>query len=138
MNQRVKRTQKDYSPSFKQAVVDQVEAGELSCHQAQHGCGIQGRSTVLNWLRRYNRQDWHAGTPDHAKRSTTMATPLTPEQRIKELEQKAQFFQAVVDVMEKDYGVSVNSSPVSPHAKTCCRIILFALTPICSRQARSR
>lgn len=114
MNQRVKRTQKDYSLSFKQAVVDQVEAGELSYQQAQHRYGIQGRSTVLNWLRRYGRQDWHAGTLDHAKRSTTMATPLTPEQRIKELEQKlrlaeqkAQFFQAVVDVMEKDYGVSV-------------------------------
>ena len=42
------------------------------------------------------------------------ALPLTPEQRIKELEeqlrlseQKAQFFKAVVDVLEKDYGVSV-------------------------------
>jgi hypothetical protein len=40
--------------------------------------------------------------------------PLTPEQRIKELEeklalanQKAQFFEAVVDVLKNDYGVSV-------------------------------
>lgn len=57
MNQRVKRTQKDYSLSFKQAVVDQVEAGELSYQQAQHRYGIQGRSTVLNWLRRYGHQD---------------------------------------------------------------------------------
>lgn len=39
---------------------------------------------------------------------------LTPEQRIKELEQqlqlmsqKAQFFEAVVDVLKKDYGVSI-------------------------------
>ena len=45
-----------------------------------------------------------------------VATPkdLTPEQRIKELEQqlqvmsqKAQFFESVVDVLEKDYGVSI-------------------------------
>ena len=43
-----------------------------------------------------------------------MPLPITPEQRIKELEeklrlaeQKAQFFEAVVDVMEKDYGVMV-------------------------------
>ncbi|KAF0802003.1 transposase [Alcanivorax xiamenensis] len=40
-------------------------------------------------------------------------SPPTPEQRIKELEeklrlaeQKAEFFEAVVDVMEKDYGVT--------------------------------
>ena len=40
--------------------------------------------------------------------------PLTPEQRIKELEeqlalsnQKAQFFEAVVNVLKNDYGVSI-------------------------------
>jgi len=40
--------------------------------------------------------------------------PLTPEQRIKELEeqlaqsnQKAQFLEAVVDVLKNDYGLSV-------------------------------
>lgn len=40
--------------------------------------------------------------------------PLTPEQRIKEAEeqlalsnQKAQFFEAVVNVLKNDYGVSV-------------------------------
>ena len=40
--------------------------------------------------------------------------PLTPEQRIKALEkqlelanQKAQFFEAVVDVLKNDYGVSI-------------------------------
>jgi ABC-type dipeptide/oligopeptide/nickel transport system permease component len=40
--------------------------------------------------------------------------PLTPEQRIKELEeqlaltnQKAQFFEAVVNVLKNDYGISV-------------------------------
>lgn len=48
----------------------------------------------------------------------------TPEQRIKELEQqlvqmsqKAQFFEAVVDVLKNDYGVSiVKSDPADPLA----------------------
>lgn len=47
---------------------------------------------------------------------------LTPEQRIKELEQqlelmsqKDQFFETVVDVLKNDYGVSVvKSDPASP------------------------
>lgn len=51
MEQGVKRTQRDYSLAFKLAVVNQVEKGELTYKQAQERYGIQGRSTVLVWLR---------------------------------------------------------------------------------------
>ncbi|MDO3388013.1 IS3 family transposase, partial [Gilvimarinus sp. SDUM040013] len=57
MEQGVKRTQRDYSLSFKLAVVDQIEKGELTYKQAQVRYGIQGRSTVLVWLRKHGRQD---------------------------------------------------------------------------------
>jgi len=116
MEQGVKRTQRDYSLTFKLAVVDQLEKGELTYKQAQARYGIQGRSTVLVWLRKHGRQDWSQGASLRADRSQTMTDPkdLTPEQRIKELEQqlqfmsqKVQFFEAVVDVLKKDYGVSI-------------------------------
>lgn len=122
MNQAVKRTQRDYTVAFIQAVVDQVERGELTYKQAQARYGIQGRSTVLVWLRKHGRQDWSRGGSPHIPRRAGMPErPLTPEQRIKQLEaqlqaaerqvkeaeQKAQFFEAVVDVLEKDYGISV-------------------------------
>lgn len=120
MNQRVKRTQRDYTVTFIQSVVDQVERGELSYIQAQQRYGIQGRSTVLTWLRKHGRQDWSRSKT--APGSPAMPSqPQTPEQRIKalevelqqaelrvqEAEQKAEFFKAVVDVLEKDYGVSL-------------------------------
>ena len=124
MNQRVKRTQRDYTLTFIQSVVDQVERGELSYKEAQDRYGIQGRSTVLVWLRKHGRQDWSqdCSSPSPRPRSSIMPErPLTPEQRIKQLEtqlqaaerqvkdaeQKAQFFEAVVNVLEKDYGISV-------------------------------
>jgi len=116
MEQGVKRTQRDYSLTFKLAVVDQVEKGELTYKQAQERYGIQGRSTVLVWLRKHGRQDWSQGASIRADRSQAVTDPkdLTPEQRITELEQqlqfmsqKAQFFEAVVDVLKKDYGVSI-------------------------------
>ncbi len=116
MDQGVKRTQRDYSLTFKLAVVDQIEKGELTYKQAQTRYGIQGRSTVLVWLRKHGRQDWSQGASIRAGRSEAMTDPanLTPEQRIKELEQqlqvmsqKAQFFEAVVDVLKNDYGVSI-------------------------------
>jgi len=61
MDQGVKRTQRDYSLTFKLAVVDQIEKGELTYKQAQARYGIQGRSTVLVWLRKHGRQDWSQG-----------------------------------------------------------------------------
>lgn len=112
----VRRSQRDYSLAFKLAIVDQVEKGELSYKEAQGRYGIQGRSTVLVWLRKHGRQDWSQGASIRAdrKRSMTDPKPSTPEQRIKELEQqlevatqKAQFFEAVVNVLKTDYGVSV-------------------------------
>ncbi len=112
-----RRSQRDYTLAFKLSVVDQVEKGELSYKEAQRRYGIQGRSTVLVWLRKHGRQDWSQGASIRESRSGSMTEPtlpLTPEQRIKELEeqlalsnQKAQFFEAVVNVLKNDYGVSV-------------------------------
>ncbi|HBB0569657.1 TPA: helix-turn-helix domain-containing protein, partial [Escherichia coli] len=50
-----KRTQRDYPLSFKIAVVEKVEKGEMTYKQAGCSYGIQGRSTVLVWLRKYGR-----------------------------------------------------------------------------------
>ncbi|GLZ89379.1 transposase [Metapseudomonas resinovorans] len=117
MAEGVRRSQRDYTQAFKLAVVDQVEKGEMSYKEAQARYGIQGRSTVLVWLRKHGRQDWSQGASIRTSRSISMSEPdlpLTPEQRIKELEkqlelanQKAQFFEAVVEVLKHDYGVSI-------------------------------
>jgi len=112
-----KRTQKDYSIAFKLGVVAQVERGELTYKQAQDKYGIQGCSTVLIWLRKHGRLDWSKGTPIFLTQGFAMAKsrlPQTPEQRIKTLEKeladsqlKAQFFEAVVNVLETDFGVRI-------------------------------
>ena len=112
-----KRTQRDYSLAFKVAVVDQVEKGELTYKQAQDKYGIQGQSTVLVWLRKHGRLDWSKGTPYSSVEAISMNDPkqLTPEQKIKALEQelaetklKAEFFEAVVKVMDRDFGVRIS------------------------------
>lgn len=117
MDTGAKRSQRDYTLTFKLSVVDQVEKGELSYKEAQRRYGIQGRSTVLVWLRKHGRQDWSQGASIRSQRIRPMdepILPLTPEQRIKELEeqlalanQKAKFFEDVVDVLKNDYGVSM-------------------------------
>ena len=118
MESREKRTQRDYTMAFKLAVVAQVEKGELTYRQAQEQYGIQGSSTVLKWLRRHGRQGWGAAASSAAMPIDNKATPLTPEQQIKALQvqlkqaqDKAQLFEAMLDVLKKDYGVRVVKKP---------------------------
>ncbi len=113
-----KRTQRDYTLAFKLAVVEQVEKGELTYKQAQAHYGIQGRSTVLVWLRKHGRQGWGRAASCAAMPRDKTPAPLTPEQQIKALQvqlkearEKAQLFEAVLDVLKKDYGVRVVKKP---------------------------
>ena len=121
-----KRTQRDYSMSLKLQIVQQIERGELSTCQAQKEYGVQSRSTIMLWLRKFGKFDWDYQTPSNM--------PKTPEQRIMELEakvrllekqksllehqatrsdQKAIIFDMMIDLAEKEYKIDIrkNSSP---------------------------
>ena len=123
MNIGIKRTQRDYTLAFKLSVVEQVEHGELTYKEAQKRYGIQGRSTVLIWLRKHGHLDWYTLSSSDLM-STEMtkppSLPLTPEQRIKALEAelkdanlKAQLFEAILEIIKTEYGVKLPKKPLS-------------------------
>lgn len=119
-----KRTQRDYTLAFKLAVVEQVEKGELTYKQAQSRYGIQGRSTVLVWLRKHGRQGWGHGASCAGMPPDKSPAPLTPEQQIKALQvqlkeanEKARLFEAMLDVLKKDYGVRVVKKPLGKSSR---------------------
>lgn len=89
----VKRTQRDYSLSFKLQIVKEVESGEESTHSVCRKYGIQARSTVVSWLRKFGNFDWDYQTPSNM--------PKTPEQRIMELEQKVKLLEKQKFLLEK-------------------------------------
>ena len=122
----VKRTQKDYTMSFKLQIVQEIERGELSTHAACRKYGIQARSTIVQWLRKFGNFDWENQTPSNM--------PKSPEQKIMELEaqvkllekqksyleqqafvadKKAIIFDMMIDIAEKEYQIDIrkNSSP---------------------------
>jgi transposase-like protein len=118
MQSSVRRSQRDYTLAFKLSVVEQVEKGELTYKQAQARYGIQGRWTVLVWLRKHGLQGWGSEASSAAMPLDKTPLPLTPEQQIKALQvqlreahEKAQLFEAVLDVLKKDYGVRVVKKP---------------------------
>jgi transposase-like protein len=113
-----KRTQCDYTLAFKLGVVAAVEKGEMTYKQAQKKYGIQGRSTVLVWLRRYGQQDWSTLAMQLSRVQPDMSKPLTPEQRIKQLEteleqsrQQSLVYRTMLDVLVKEHGVAVVKKP---------------------------
>lgn len=118
-----KRTQKDYSLSFKLQLVAEIEQGILTKSQAKLKYGIQGDSTVRKWLQKYGTFDW-----EH-KTETIMSK--TPEQKILELEAKVKLlekqknraehlaeradkkvitFDMLVDMAEKEYDIQIRKN----------------------------
>ena len=126
----VKRTQRDYGLAFKLEVVGAVEKGELTYKQAQKKYGIQGRSTVLVWLRKHGQQDWSSLAMSLLRQKLNpahrdMSVPLTPEQRIKQLEaeleeanQRSYLYKTALDVLAKEHGISIAKKPLPGQPKS--------------------
>lgn len=120
---RARRSQRDYSLPFKLAVVGEVGRGELSYKQAQRRYGIQGRSTVLTWCRRYATHFVTFQQAGPNSPGTAPAVDPTPEQRLKQLEtalrdQRRQYekqlkdatdlnllLRTMLQVVEEDHGI---------------------------------
>ena len=94
----VKRTQGDYSMSLKLQIVQQIEQGKLSTQAAQRKHGIQSRSTVINWLRKYGNFDWENQTPSNM--------PKSPEQKIMELEVKVKVLEKQKSLLEQQAHIA--------------------------------
>jgi transposase-like protein len=84
--QSVKRTQRDYSLGFKLQVVAVVKQGDMTYKQAPKIYGIQGRSTVLTWLRKHGKMDWTQ--PVRLTMPKSPKAKESPAQQIKRLEQE--------------------------------------------------
>jgi len=76
-----KRTQKDYSLSLKLQIVQEIEQGFLTRTQACDKYGVQAKSTIRDWLKKY-------GNFDYVYTNQSVSMNKTPEQRILELEQQ--------------------------------------------------
>ena len=95
-----KRTQRDYSLAFKLQVVDEVEKGCLTWKQSQKKYGIQGRSTVLVWLRKHGTLDWSSKKP--MKRKAPPKTYISQlEAKIKRLEAEKEILNRAIDIADE-------------------------------------
>lgn len=119
-NKRVKRSQRDYNLGFKLSLVSEVEKGNYTYKQIQKVYGIQGRSTVLVWLRKYGTLDW--SNPNLVQMSRLKETP---GQKIKRLERELEdeklrnlLLNTMIDVSDKQFGTSIRKKLSSQQSKS--------------------
>ena len=126
----LKRTQRDYSMSFKLGVVQEVERGDLSVTAAVQKYGIQSYSTVLRWVRKYGTFDWYNQTPANMPKSIEQKL-LELEQKVKLLEKqkaflekqveqadkKAIIFDMMIDIAEKEYNIPIRKNSLPEQSK---------------------
>ncbi len=121
---RVKRTQRDYNLGFKLALVSEVEKGNYTYKQIQRVYGIQGRSTVLVWLRKYGTLDWSKPNLHLMPNSKE-----TPAQKIKRLERELEdeklrnlLLNTMIDVSDERFGTSIRKKLLSQQSKSSNKI----------------
>jgi|UniRef100_A6VV20 transposase-like protein len=117
-NTKRKRTQRDYTMGFKLQIVMAVEKGDMTYKQAQKIYGIQGRSTVLTWLRKHGKMDW--STKVRLPMSKSPKVKETPAQTIKRLERELEderlrnrLLNTVVDILDTEHGMNLRKKYIA-------------------------
>jgi len=119
-NKYVKRTQKDYSMSFKMSVVREYEESCISLKELTRKYGIQGNQTVRNWINKFGTFDWQNLSLQPMVKSKDQEL-LELREKVKVLERKnarlekelevkdikVGFFDLMIDIAEEEYGVDI-------------------------------
>jgi transposase len=122
-SKRKKRTQCEYNLGFKLAVISQIEKGEMTYQQAQASYGIQGKTTVLVWLRKHGSLDW--SNPEVYAMKNPKAKE-TPAQKIKRLEKeladerlKNEILERMIEISDQQYGTAIRKKSLSALSASC-------------------
>jgi transposase-like protein len=127
----VKRTQKDYSMSFKLSVVKEIESGSLSVRGAKERYGIQGDHTIEKWIRKFGIFDRELQvkytmekSPEQklfeleAKVRLLELQKASLEQQLKFQQDKAIMFDMMIDIAENELKIPIRkkSAPEASNA----------------------
>lgn len=90
----VKRTQKDYSMSFKLSVVREYETNAISLGSLRRKYGIQGNNTIKRWIEKYGNFD--------ISHKSHRPMEKSKDQQLLELEQKVKLLERKNSRLEKE------------------------------------
>lgn len=126
----VKRTQKDYSMSFKLSVVREIETTEIGLCAITRKYGIQSEATVRRWMEKYgtfDRINIKGGKMPKSKDQML----LEFQEKVRQLEKKnarlehelemkdhkAAIFDMMIDIAEKEYKIDIRKNSLPEQLK---------------------
>ena len=126
----VKRTQKDYSMSFKMSVVKEVETTDIGLCAIARKYGIQSETTVKRWMEKYGTFDWTNIKGGKMPKSKEQEL-LELKEKIRQLERKnarlehelemkdhkVAIFDLMIDIAEKDLKVDIRKNMLPGQSK---------------------
>ena len=126
----VKRTQKDYSMSFKLSVVREVETTKIGLCAIARKYGIQSESTVKRWMEKFGTFDWTNIKGGNMPKSKDQEL-LELQEKVKMLERKnarleheleikdhkVALFDLMIDIAEKDLRVDIRKNMLPRQSK---------------------
>ena len=126
----VKRTQKDYSMSFKLSVVKEVETTDIGLCAIARKYGIQSESTEKRWMEKYGTFDWTNIKGGNMPKSKDQEL-LELQEKVKMLERKnarlehelemkdhkVALFDLMIDIAEKDLKVDIRKNILPGQSK---------------------
>lgn len=126
----IKRTQRDYSLSFKLRVVREVDSGAIGVKAAARKYGIQGHGTITEWRRKYGNFDTDYQPLNPMAKSPNQKI-LELEQRVRLLEKekalleqeminatdKANILDRLIYLAEQEYGIKVRKNSLPEQSK---------------------
>lgn len=102
-----------YSPSFKQKVIEEIERGELTMHQAREKYQIGGGSTIRSWIKKYGRNHI-LGKVVRIESVDDLGKVKQMEKELKEAKEaiancyiKILFLEGLVDLAKEEYGIDL-------------------------------
>jgi len=117
MKNKPKKPQPTYSDSFKLGVVMRVANGQITKEQARVTYNIGGKSSILEWMRKFG----YCNESVIDKPMATTHDKSDPEQlkkKVRQLEKqlkneriRSEFYQTMIDVAERELGISIRKKP---------------------------
>lgn len=134
INQYLKRTQKDYSLSFKLSVVREVESGSIGNRAAMRKYGIQGHGTITEWRRKYGNfaienisQRKAMQSPEQKIKALEQQVRQLErenqflEQQLTETEDKAAILDKLIELAEREYVIPIRKNSYPDQSKVSAK-----------------
>lgn len=113
MKSKRKKPQPSYSDSFKLGVVMRVANGQLTKDQARIDYKIGGKSTILEWMRKFGycsetTMDKPMAKPDGKSESEQLKKKVRQlEKQLQNERIRSEFYRTMIDVAERELGISI-------------------------------